>query len=594
MDSTDRQDLPVLSQPAIIARLATGLVQGLALYLLYSAADAKNWPATEPTLFAPLLLIFAFVPVIVLGGTNNMRLRTLAIWAAAASLVLAGLAAHDIIRDPTPERILPRFVVIFVTAVGLFIAHALITASDADKKLIASYPRYFDGAWKQGVQLALAVVFVGVFWGLLFLGAALFQLIKLDFLKDLIEHRWFWIPVTALAFACAIHVTDIRVSLVRGTRTLILTLLSWLLPMMALLGAGFLLALPFTGLEPLWRTRSATSILLVAAAALIVLTNAAYQGGEADTRAPRVFRIAGTLTAIILVPLVGLASYALYLRIAQYGFTQDRIVALCCVLVAVSHALGYAAAAVRPGPWLKWLERTNVVSAFIVLALLLAVFSPIADPARIAVADQVHRLKSGKVAPERFDYLSLRFDGARYGKAALEELKQTKEGPKAALIAERATKALDAEHNWETPEILPPDNLAGSITVHPAGTVLPESFLKQDWSHMPENRWRVPDCLWKATARCDAVLADLDRDGKAEILLFAAPSGQAAGFKATPNGKWSFLGTLSNLHCGDVRDKILKGEFAVAPPLLDEIAVGEERLRIEWQGCKESAPSLLE
>ena len=74
-----------------------------------------------------------------------------------------------------------------------------------------------------------------------------------------------------LAFTCAIHVTDVRAGIVRGARTLKLTLLSWLLPIMALIAVTFLATLLFTGLEPLWSTRRATPVLLAAAAALVFL-----------------------------------------------------------------------------------------------------------------------------------------------------------------------------------------------------------------------------------------------------------------------------------------------------------------------------------
>jgi hypothetical protein len=66
---------------------------------------------------------------------------------------------------------------------------------------------------------------------------------------------------------------------------------------MTLIAVFFLLALPFTGLESLWSTRRATSILLTAAAVLIVLINAAYQAGGVDTPAPAIVRYSGTLAA---------------------------------------------------------------------------------------------------------------------------------------------------------------------------------------------------------------------------------------------------------------------------------------------------------
>src|SRR5262249_25527016 len=163
-----------------------------------------------------------------------------------------------------------------------FIAHALILGANADRRLVAKYSTHFDIAWKMAVQLALGGAFVGAFWALLWLGAGLFALIKLEFFRKLIEHPWFAIPITALVAASALHLTDIRPVLVRGVRTLALTLLSWLLPVISLIVTGFLVSLPFTGLAPLWSFGHASALLLVAAAALIVLINAAYQDGDAE------------------------------------------------------------------------------------------------------------------------------------------------------------------------------------------------------------------------------------------------------------------------------------------------------------------------
>src|ERR1700686_4271967 len=94
----------------------------------------------------------------------------------------------------------------------LFIIHTLTISGEADRKLIAFYPTHFDIAWKHGVQLVLAVGFVGLLWGLLFLGAELFRLINIEFLAELLKRPTFSFPVTTLAFSSAILVTDARVS----------------------------------------------------------------------------------------------------------------------------------------------------------------------------------------------------------------------------------------------------------------------------------------------------------------------------------------------------------------------------------------------
>ncbi|MCC7347242.1 MAG: DUF4153 domain-containing protein, partial [Variibacter sp.] len=318
--------------PALaICRVLLGFAQGVALYILYRTFEQKAWPATDPTVFAPLALTTTFVPVLVMAGLGSLRGRTLALWTLAAAAILAGLALHDIARGAIDNfsdqfsRAAGSPTLWFFCAVGLFIAHALVTAGDNDRRFVATYPRYFDVAWKHGVQLALAVLFIGTFWILLWLGAELFRLIKLTALAELLRKPWFAAPATTATFACAIHVTDVRAGLVRGMRTLTLTLLSWLLPLMAALTAAFLLALPFTGLEPLWNTRRATHVLLAAAAALVFLLNAAYQDGAAETPLARILRYAEMVAAVALVPLVAISAYGLTLRVQQYGWTPERI-----------------------------------------------------------------------------------------------------------------------------------------------------------------------------------------------------------------------------------------------------------------------------
>jgi len=75
------------------------------------------------------------------------------------------------------------------------------------------------------------------------------------------------------------HITDVRPSIVRGIRSLLLVLLSWLLPVAVLLVGGFLARLCVSGLTALWETGHATALLLTASAVLIILINATFQSG---------------------------------------------------------------------------------------------------------------------------------------------------------------------------------------------------------------------------------------------------------------------------------------------------------------------------
>lgn len=562
------------SRPVAIARVAIGFAQGLALYGLNEWEKHGLIDGVSSPLFCAGAMLILFVPVVVLGGLRTLRTRTLIVWGAIAAAVVAGLGAYHgtiAIPDAGTEHWPGPPLVIF-TAIGLFIAHHLVTGADADRRWIATYDRYFDQTWKDGVRLALAILFVGALWLLLWLGAALFDLIGIKWVGETIQKPWFAFPATTTFFALAIHLTDVRASLVRGIRTVALTLLSWLLPVMAVIGTGFLVALPFTGLALLWDTKSAAGILLSAAAALIVLLNAAYQEGEAEDHPPVALKWAGRVTGLIIAPLVAIAAYGLALRIGQYGLTPDRIYGVACTVVAVIYAAGYAAGVFLPGPWLKRLEVTNVVAAHVVVAVLLALFSPIANPSRLSVNDQIARLDRGAVTPAKFDYLFLRFEAGKPGMDALKALAARKTGPHAADVAQRAASALarKARYGEATTSVTERKELVAVA----GGGVLPPGFLEQTWKSFEDP---LQNC---ETGRiCDAVVADLDGDATPEVVIFAM--GDRRVYQQTA-GVWARIGTLSGSYCDKDGAALKAGQFAVNadPKPLADVVVAGRRLRV--------------
>ena len=149
-------------------RLAIGLIQGAALLGLYLAIEHRSWPATVPGLFAPLVLIFAWLPVVLLGAVGRMRLRTLLLWALSAAALLALMGWWSVTWGVRPNGLnepLASPVVFAASAVMLFIAHHLILPADRARRWLAPYAAYFDTAWKAGVQLALSVAFTGAWAG---------------------------------------------------------------------------------------------------------------------------------------------------------------------------------------------------------------------------------------------------------------------------------------------------------------------------------------------------------------------------------------------------------------------------------------------
>lgn len=554
-------------------RIAIGFVAGVLVWALNEAGDQKVWPATVLPLFGALTLVALLLPFVLVGGLGALRTRTMVLWSGATAVLYAALGWHDMTRgfSSAQEPWVSPALMIFGAA-GLFIGHHLVAGSDADRRVIAAYPRYFDLAWKHGVQLALSAAFVGVFWIILFLGGALFKLIGVDAINDLLREEWFAIPATATMFAAAVHLTDIRVSLIRGIRTVALTLLSWLLPVLTVLGAAFLLTLPFTGLDPLWRTRSAAAILLSSAAVLIVLINAAWQDGEPDGIVPPILRWTTRLSAALLPALVLLAAYALFLRIRQYGLTPDRVVGIACCLAGAVYAVGYLAAAVRPGRWMRWVAHANIAAACVVLGLLLAVFSPVADPARLAVDDQIGRLTGGKVTGDKFDYAFLRWEAGRYGREALATLAKRPDD-----IGRRAKEALARKERWAPAQRIDEPAAQGdpAMLQVAGGKTLPSSFLK-------DGGWLVGDarelgCTLQAP--CPTALVDLNDDGADEIVV--AGKTLAVVYTHARWNDWTVIRQIHLVACPGFADDVRAGKVAGAVSPWKDLVVGGKRIAVE-------------
>ena len=576
------------ARAAAVTRLAIGLLQGVLLFLLQQADESKAWPATQPILYAPLLVCALMVPMIPLAALSAMRRTPLIVWTLAAAALTAILATHAAWTGVGPDRLGagPLSPPVFIAAAALlFIAHHLVQPAEAAGRPVAPYADYFDLAWTNAVRLALSVAFTGAFWLLLFLAGALFKLIGVSAIETLIGETAFAFPATGLMFAAAVHtavqLTEARAGLVRGVRTVALILLAWLLPLMVVIAAGFLATLPFTGLAPLWGTKAATALLLSAAAALIVLINAAYQDGVEPAHA--IPRWAARIAGLLLIPIVVLAAYALWLRVQQYGLTPDRVFAAAYLLVATGFTIGYAIAALRPGAWMKPLEPTNLTMAAVCVLLIIALFTPIADPARLSVADQVRRLERGKVTADKFDFDFLRFDSGPYGKAALERLKAGKDKTLQKLAAAAALRRERNNIRSATVDDASAENgkLLETIKVYPLGSSLPESFKRQ---YTKPTAMRIPFCA--PADKCVALVRDVDGAEGPEVLV----TGEGGDDRIVvyrlrkAQNDWEEYGYFQLPNCGiSASDIFASGDLKGVPSYINDLEIRGRRFHLSLE-----------
>ncbi len=329
------------------------------------------------------------------------------------------------------------------------------------------YQRLHSHAWTDAVIGAASLFFTGITFLLAFLIAGLFDVIGIDFLKDLLNEGWFNWMLAGFAFGSAFGLLRERDRLVATLQRLVMIVFSVLAPVLAIALAIFLLSIPLTGLQGLWDSWvSAAALLLVASAGAVLLVNAVIADGREERSPNRVLLWSAMVLTAVVLPLAVLAGLAMGIRIGEYGWTPERIWGAIAVGIAVIYGL--------VGWWSLWRGRrdfddllrplqTKLAIGLCGLAVLLAL--PILDFGAISARSQVARLQQGAIEPDKFDWAAMAFDFGPAGRKRLREFARS--GP--SEWRELAANALGAKERWgierATNAAIQADEIAGRIRV---------------------------------------------------------------------------------------------------------------------------------
>jgi hypothetical protein len=530
--------------PFSVGFALTGVVQGWVLWWLWNARELKIWPSTEPIMWTAAAYAGLAVPLVIYCthgiGTLPARARQLAV--ALFGLLFAALGAYSAwAAGLTAADMQVRFTDVLVALVLGFVSLSLLCGFDFAQRRW-NYANLFNFTWRNGILIFTAWFMTGVVWVVLYAGASLMTLLEVKWILEMIKKEIFIFPVTGLVVAAAFSLGQARAGLTESIRRFWLSISAWLLPLVLFFALVWALTAPFTGLQFLFNTKHAALLMLWFAALGVKFANCAYQDGESTQPYPAWLGRATQFAWLALLPVVAIAWWALYLRIAQHGLTEQRLWAALVAAMAAIYVVGYALSWLQPARWMHFMARTNIAAAVFLCLALIAFASPLAQVQRLAVGAHMNRVAAANGSLEP-DWKYLRWDAGRFGREALQELAAGQGVPAGALWAKQATVSLAETNRWGNGvQPLGEAALAEKLKVHPPGRKLPAGFLA--YFQTEDAAWQMQDCA-RSVSLCDVWVGDLNGDGVDEVVLFnSVGNGSGRLFQRGATG-WQSLGHMN-------------------------------------------------
>ncbi|PRY63414.1 uncharacterized protein DUF4153 [Vreelandella songnenensis] len=531
-----------LDKTTRLGLIALAVIQGLALLILHLAIEHEHWLAADPRWLKALYTVALALPAFYLLGMVQLRDRLNALALLLAPLLFwmgwhLGWAEQAL--EPWEQH---SFTFSFgaALAVALFILALFFRSSAACKGWPTRYLPLLSLAWELALTLLLLGLFMGVFWSLLWLGAALFAAIGLSVFDTLFGKPAFVYPVTGLVVGLALVMIRSRYRLIQSVRQMGEALIKALLPLVALIIVLFFAVLPFTGLQPVWDTGRASSILMTLMLTLLLFFNVVFHEPHAPAPYPAwLGRL--ILLAVALLPVGSvLAAWALWLRIDQYGLSLDRLWAALLQALTAAFTLSYSLLLLwRRGSALQSLQRANILLALLVAGALMLVNTPLVDMRHWVAQHQIKRLMEGRTAVDTFDVNYLRFQLGQPGVLALQALEDSEFAEAHPALSRRITLSLRQAERWSPEPLVDADDLgevAQQFNVRSENAVLPEALLTL-------LAGQTSTCLSQVEP-CQAV----QPSGEAAFQwLIYEPYNTAGQAYAVLEGDWQHIGTLSPL-----------------------------------------------
>ncbi len=565
----------------------TGGLAGLSTWLLIEVLPDH---VTNPHLFLALVVAVSgfFTALLAIAGPVSIRMAALGAGVLAlAAAVMLGWASF---RYDTLEPFLESGFSLFAWGAILCIGTPFVAVRLWNKQYWVSYLDLFEFSWSIVVRYAAGWLFVGVFWVVVFLSDALLSLVSINWIDDLLDIDVVPFLLTGAVLGLALRVVwEMREYL---SPYLLLHLLRLLLPVLLVVMVIFVLALPMSDPKTLFAGLSPAGTMMAAALGGICLISVALDKSDADAVSTAWMQWATRLLALLLPVLCGVALYGIWLRVAQYGWTPERMAALTAALVILIYALIYALSVLRGGDWMGRIRRGNLIMAGVVLGLSALWLSPVLNAEAISARSQADRYLNGGITAEQAAIWELSHKWGKPGQRQLERLTALEGDEHSDLqTAIAAAQASDRRYQFEDRDVTgvrtqEATELAALIQTVPSTAALDAEMLRD----LPQ--YRIEDwlsaCQRNLAPGCVLVLGDFGANSQGQQGILLLPE---TGLRFEAMSVWFADGSLIagdylrdmasgdplQLTSGDVA-KVLQGDFRIAPSSRKSLWLGDMEL----------------
>ena len=553
--------------------ITLAVLQAIALTLLYSSIENNVWPATSPTWLVSLITFSMSFPLLMLMTVNKNNIKTSLLLILPFSLLLSLLGAYAGFQQEPQEYVSNNTLMsafIFTSLIAGFKGLMYIQQFGSSENV--SYSRLFKLSWRNFIIFGECWLFVLIFWGILNLGAALFDILDIEFFSELLRNEWFWIPTLTLAFAFASVIFRKLLNIEDNIAFLLQTLIKFLLPVLSVISLGFLATLPFTGLNKLWETGSGSLLVMWLQVLTLFFVNTVYKD-DSSVRPYHMLLHRLVFISVALLPVYSVISaYGIYLRVEQHGLTVDRCWGILIWFLLACFSFSYLVGIItKRDNWLEPLSKINIVMGWVVLVSMLVVNSPLLNFQSLSTNSQIARLDAGKVTVEKFDYYYFEYSLGRQGYLAMQLLKQKIETshPEQYAIIDRMYVnnefALTLEHTV--------DDFIERSVFWPSQALIPQGLIEAVFS---EQHFYDRNSLKEHTYYFIGM--DLNKDDELDFIVIDENNGNTtAYFWLFDMGKWRsrYMNVENPEEIRYLKSMIDNNELSLVEPEYSNLKIGD-------------------